>query len=223
MKIRKDMIAVVLSLALLGGAAADRISLLSPTDPGPYHARVRAAAAALPMSFGDWVGKDVAIPPEARSQLHPNVILSRQYHNFVDGRYVSLLLVQCWDVRDLVPHYPPICYPGRGLTLTLTQPGDWRAGDLTVTGTEYQFESNTFQSDKLTIVDNFMILPDGRTCRDMSQVRKQVGLKTRFFGAAQWQLVFDSDTPADARERICGEFITAYRPLIDAIRSGVQQ
>lgn len=222
MRKRGDMIAVAVSMLLLCGAAADRISLISPVDPAPYHARVREVAARAPLAFGNWVGEDIAVPPEARSQLHPNVIISRGYHNTVTNQSVTLLLVQCPDVRDLVPHYPPVCYPGRGLSLDSARPVDWRVPELDVTGTEYQFESNTFETDKLTIVDNFMVLPDGRICREMNQVRRQVGLRTRYFGAAQVQVVFSSDTPAGAREKICDEFIEAYRPLLDAIRSGVR-
>ena len=218
---RTEWMAIAASLALVCGAAADRLSLRSPVDAGPYHRVVREAAAALPLDVGEWVGHDLPVPPEAAAQLHPNVIISRGYVSRATGRHVSVLLVQCWDVRDLVPHYPPICYPGRGLTLTSSAPADWHALGTSVAGTEYQFESNTFETNKLTIVDNFMLLPDGRTCRDMGEVRKQVGLRTRFFGAAQVQVVFDSDTPADERARACEQFIAAYGPLVRAIGSGV--
>jgi hypothetical protein len=210
-----------LSVALLAGAGADRLSLVSPIDPSPYHARLREIRQSTPIAFGHWVGQDLEEPVEAAEQLHPNVFISRRYHNTVDRRYVDLLLVQCWDVRDLVPHFPPVCYPGRGLSETSSQTMDWKVGDLTVHLTEYEFEAINFETDKLTIVENFMILPDGRTCRDMTEVRKDIALNTRFFGAAQVQLVFQSDVPAEEREKICRAFIQAYQPLIDAIRSGV--
>lgn len=224
MKIVKgDFLAVGLTVTLLAGAAADRVSLLAPKDSGPYHRMVKSAAAAVPLNFGDWVGTDVAVPPEASAQLHPNVIISRQFKNIVTGEQVSFLLVQCPDIRDLTPHYPPVCYPGRGLALTSAVPKDWRADKLTVQGTEYQFESNTFQTDKLTVVANFMVLPDGRTCRDMTEVRKQAGLRTRFYGAAQVQVVFSSDTTIERRDQICDEIIAAYMPLIRVISTGVGQ
>jgi len=222
---KREIVAVTMSLLLLGGAAADRISLLAPKDSGPYHRRVKAVAAGAgaPLNFGDWVGHDVPVPPEAAEQLHPNVIISRCFNNILTGDAAALLLVQCPDVRDLTPHYPPICYPGRGLTLTTTLSRDWQVGGLSVAGTEYQFESNAFQTDKLTIVENFMVLPDGRTCRDMTQVRKLAGLRTRYFGAAQVQVVFTSETPAERRGPISAEIIAAYKPLLDVILSGVHQ
>jgi len=220
---RRDLIAIILSLGLLCGAAVDRISLLSPTDPAPYHARVFAAADLSPLAFGDWSGSEAKVPDEAASELHPNVLKSRTYVNRRTRESVGFLLVQCWDVRDLVPHSPPVCYPGRGLTLIAREPREWKAGDLTVNGTEYQFESNTFQTSNLTVVENFMILPDGRTCRNMDEVHKQVGLRTRYFGAAQVQLVMDFDATPQRRQEICEQFIAAYRPLIDVIRSGVHR
>lgn len=222
-RLGKESLAIVCSLALLCGAAADRLSLLSPTDPAPYHRSVRVAAERVPLTFGPWSGTDVPVPQEAATQLRPNVIISRAYVNSLTQQRVALLLVQCADVRDLTPHFPPMCYPGRGLSLTSTEPKDWPMDQVTVNGTEYQFESNTFKTDKLTIVDNFMILPDGRTCRDMTEVRRLVGLKTRYFGAAQVQLVFNSEVPAAERQAICVEFFKVCEPLINTIRSGFRQ
>lgn len=221
----RDIVAIGISLVLLSGAAADRISLLAPKDSGPYHRHVKAVAdgAGAPLNFGDWVGREEPVPAEAAEELHPNVIINRQFTNTRKGEGVALLLVQCPDVRDLTPHYPPVCYPGRGLTLTKSQPRDWRLGARTVMGTEYQFESDSFQSNKNRIVENFMVLPDGRTCRDMSEVRKLAGLRTRYFGAAQVQIVFSFDTPPDRRGEISDEIIKAYKPLLDVILSGVHQ
>ncbi len=57
----------------------------------------------------------------------------------------------------------------------------------------------------------------------MRQVRKLAGLRTRYFGAAQVQVVFTSDTSAERRGSICAEIIAAYKPLLDVILSGVHQ
>ena len=216
-----QMLAFAASLLLLVGAAVDRVSLLPPKDAAAYHQRVRIAAAATPMEFLDWEGHDVPVPVEATMQLRPNVIISRSYVNRVTGLRVGFLLVQCGDVRDLIPHYPPVCYPGRGLTLAATEPRDWRAGETWFGGTEYQFESSSLQTNKLLVVEDFMVLPDGRICREMKEVRREAGLRTRYFGAAQVQLAIGSDVPAQRRQEVCQEFITAYLPLLQTIRSGV--
>ena len=218
----KNSAALLVSLLLLCGASIDRLSLIAPSDPAAYHEAVRRAAATTPLQFGPWAGIDTPVPSEASQQLHPNVLISRQYTNTLTGRHVGLLFVQCGDIRDLMPHYPPMCYPGRGLTLIATRAKDWTVEGMHVRGTEYQFESNTFQTSALTIVEDFMVLPDGRTCRSMDEVRHQMRLRMRYFGAAQVELIFDSDTPDMERERISSECIAAYAPLLGAIHAGVE-
>lgn len=215
----REAASLAASLVLLCGAAIDRAWRVSPADARPYHARVRETAAGAPLSLGDWVGSDEPLPDEVLSLLRPNVVLSRRFINSATGEHFSLLLVQCWDVRDLVPHYPPVCYPGRGLTLVSARPRSWRAGDLPIPGTQYEFESDAFDTPDLTVVDHFMILPDGRITRDMADVKREVSLRDRYFGAAQVQFVFDSTLPLERRDEICNLVLSAYRPVIDAIRS----
>src|SRR5947207_4217407 len=116
----------VLSLALLGGIAAEQHRRLKPRDVEPYHARAAAAVKAVPYVIGYWTGKDDEIPSAAQKLLRPNAILSRTYSDNDPGRGgiyrtrrrdASLLVVQCRDSRDMVGHYPPICYRAHGMTL----------------------------------------------------------------------------------------------------------
>lgn len=211
------------SLVLLAGAAADRLSVRPPPGSAAYHARIRDEAARVPLTIGEWVGQDCPIPAEASKLLRPNVVVSRIFHDSTNGRSVGFLLVQCTDVRDIVCHYPPVCYPYRGLSLVVRYPRDWNVNGTLFTGTEYQFESSTLDSPALTVVENFMILPNGHLARDMGEVAAQLRLRTRYLGAAQVQVIFQSDTSLEERNAICARFIVAHMPLIDAIRSGVQQ
>src|SRR5512146_1994836 len=107
---RIDLVAMVLSVLLLGGAVAERFTLLPPADARAYQERVRKAFDVFPKSQGDWVAQDCEIPAQAMKLLRPNSILSRSYTNVVTGQRCSVLLVDCTDARDLVCHYPPICY-----------------------------------------------------------------------------------------------------------------
>jgi hypothetical protein len=216
-----EVLAVVLACGFLLGAGVNRLMLPKPKAAGPYHVRIAAAAKAIPLRVGDWVGTDIEQPEVVDEQLHPNVLISRSYTNISTGHRVSLLLVQCPDVRYLVPHYPPVCYPGRGLSLRRSEAVDWSADGLKVAGTRYEFESNTFHSPKLTVVDNFIVLPDGRICRNMDGVEREIGLANRYFGAAQVQVVFDAGTREGERSKITEQFIVMFKPLIDEIRSGV--
>jgi hypothetical protein len=219
----RELAAIAGSLQLLAGAAVDASLRVSAADAGPYHARVRQAAGRAPLTLGPWQARDVPQPEEVVALLRPNVLLCREFENKTSGERCSLLVVQCQDVRDLTPHYPPVCYPGRGLTLISTGIFDWQVGGLKVSGTEYDFESNTFRSPNLTIVENFMVLPNGRITPDMTAVKEQVALKNRYFGAAQFQVVFDSDISQERRRAITEEILSGYKPLIEAIRSGVAQ
>jgi hypothetical protein len=152
--------------------------------------------------------------------LRPNVFIDRRYENAVTAEDVSLLIVQCGDARDLAPHYPPACYPGRGLTLTQSRAEVWTVGNWTANGVEYEFESNAFMGDGALVVDNFILLPNGTITGDIKSVRREIGLQNRYFGAAEVQIVFGANTPAQRREQILETLVEAYRPLFDAIGAG---
>src|SRR5438477_7343006 len=106
----------VLSMGLLAGIVAEQATHLKPKDVEPYHDRARAAVDAVPYFIGNWTGKDDDIPAAAQKLLRPNAILSRTYSEIdtssLGGRHreASLLIVQCRDSRDMVGHFPPICY-----------------------------------------------------------------------------------------------------------------
>ncbi len=212
-----------ISLAALVAAGTVRLSLPKPRSAREYHQRVRSAAEFAPMQIGSWTGRDTPMYPDAYGALRPNIVISRNYVNTLSAEVVDFLLVQCSDVRDLAPHYPPACYPARGLTLTRSWPRDWTVNDLNVVGMEYEFESNEFLRDDPIVVENFMVLPTGKFGRDPSDLRREIGLRNRYFGAAEVQIVFGADVPAPRRDEIVQLMVSAYRPLLDVIRSGSQE
>jgi hypothetical protein len=72
------------------------------------------------------------------------------------------------------------------------------------------------------MVYDFMIMPNGRTCRDMGGIEALSGdPRSRQFGAAQMQILVDPSMPEERREEIFRTFVQAYRPTIDAILAGV--
>ena len=220
--LRSDQFAIVCAALLLLGAARSRLSLPRPADADAYHDAVRLAAAGIPLRAGDWVAEDLPVPSESLEQLHPNVIISRRYHNGATGASVSLLLVQSRDVRYIAPHYPPVCYPGAGLTQTSQNKVRIRLAQISVNATRYTFESNNFGRGGLQ-VDNFMVLPDGTFQPDMEGMERRIGSQQRYFGAAQVQVVH-SDNRADSEETAETEAILAgYQPVIDAISHGARR
>src|ERR1044071_5301891 len=180
----RNKLALMLSSALLLGMTLEAMSLRRPEDAEPYHAKVRQAAENLPSRIGDWIVQQTDkadIPKEAVTLLRPNVIFYRKYRNVASGREVTFLLVQCGDARDLVGHYPPVCYVNQGWTLRQKVTQDWTLDDgMKLYGMEYEFDRMAFKPAEglgaypTTIrVANFMILPDGnQIVRDMDAVRQ---------------------------------------------------
>jgi hypothetical protein len=218
--VTKDIIAVALSLALFAGAAWDRWSVLPTQDPAPFHAHLRAVAASLPDRFGPWTSSDHK-SESTEAYLHANIMIDREFVNGQTGEHASFLFIQCPDIRDLVPHFPAVCYPGQGKAqVEDPKTRTWNVGGLSITGTEYSFESETFKEADGVIVDNFMLLPGNQISKDMKEVRAHVPLRNRFYGVGQIQVVFPIGMPAARRDAVFVELVAAYKPLIDAILAG---
>jgi hypothetical protein len=218
--LKNPLLPPVLSLVMLGGIGWARRSMTPPPASASYHEAVRAAAAAAPVRIGTWVGKEVPIPNEAIKLLRPNVAISRQFTDVVTGESVTFLLIHCTDIRDLYFHYPPICYPYRGWRQIDATPKDWAVNGVVLNGTEYAFESSTFERANTIAVENFMILPNGQTSRDMKGILAQP-LESRYYGAGQVQLVVDAGVSPGRRDAVFAELLRGHRELIEAIRDGL--
>jgi len=86
---------------------------VDPHEADEFHRAAAIAVAGIPVRIGSWNGTDYPLPPSAIELLRPNATLNRVYTNNM-GREVGFLLVQCRDSRDMLGHYPPICYKGQG-------------------------------------------------------------------------------------------------------------
>jgi len=201
-----------------------------PPDAGAYHARIRAAAQTLPVCVGPWLLTENPEPPGAATLLKPNAMICRQLRRISAGpgdsaqpdmpRTFNLLLVHCRDVRDMLGHYPPICYPTQGWTQQSAQAVDRQVGDLMIHATSYVFSAEQLGVPRRIVVENFMILPDASTCRDLEQLQHVSRRRDRvFFGAAQVQLVFDESYSAQDRAEFATVAVQACRNVIDAICS----
>lgn len=216
-----DVIAVVVTMCLLGAAAGESWRMRPPADAAPYHASCRASAASVPRLVGDWVGRDLDVPTEAITLLRPNVLFSRAYANTITGHIVSVLIVQCDNARNLTSHYPPICYPtSRGMEEVSARPRQWNVDGLAIRGTEYEFRSTYFGFGNSVVVQNFILMPSGEIVADMEPVKRQSVLVQRYYGAGQVQLVFDPSVPGESRDRAFVDLMRGYRPLIESILGG---
>lgn len=183
-----------------------------------YHARVRAAINSTPMHFDSWMGEDIPVPTGAVRMLHPNALVSRQFQNLQTGEQFTFVLVQVHDARDVLGHFPPVCYPAEGWTMKDTSPVDWKTSTLAVMGTEYLFGRDQAETPSEIVVDNFLLLPDGQTCRDMDGVENAAQNRRRkLFGACEVQFVFDGNFTPERRHAIVEEFLAFHQPMLDVI------
>jgi Protein of unknown function (DUF3485) len=220
----QNILTIALSLCVLGGAAVDRSFHKEPADTASYHEQIKKVAANAPMRIGDWMGYDMATPQSAIMLLRPNVIVSKRYINYVTGEAVSFLLVDCTDARDLQGHYPPICYPNEGWLQMSLESRDWQVGNLKLTGTQYEFMKKQYDPQKNLPIEttesiaNFMLLPDGKIGRDMDSVRAAAkNLQSRYYGAAQVQVIMDSSLSQERKDQIVQTMAGGYGDLISVI------
>jgi hypothetical protein len=220
MRRRVDLVALVLAVLLVSGAVAERFTLARPADASAYQERVRKAFGAFPKTLGNWVGQDCEIPAQAMALLRPNSILSRTYTNVVTGESCGVLLVDCSDARDLVCHYPPVCYPGQGWKLVSSEPQKWTVKGEKIPGTNYQFTRTSFESATGRLAANTMILPDGTFKPDMKAIEDAAkNVQMRTYGAAQIQVIVDGNVGALEREKVIQAMLELHKPLFDAIHS----
>lgn len=209
--------------ALLIGMVAESGTRIRPADAEPYHARAKAALAAIPMQIGSWSGEEGQVPRDAIKLLHPNFIQEWKFsdnntaHPRWRDRWASLLVDQCRDARDMNGHWPPNCYVNSGEELTSRIPRDWPVGGLLITGMEYRFLRTSPAESTRTAVYNFLIVPGSGITRDMDGVRKAAeDYQRRYYGAAQFQLLMNADLPQQERDEI---FTTLMQPCVPAIRT----
>jgi hypothetical protein len=216
------------ALLMLGGVVLERKDHLAPAQVEVYHAKARALVEAFPHTIGFWTGSDYEITRAAQKLLRPNAIVSRRYvENHTDrasNREAQLLIVQCRDTRDMLGHYPPVCYPAHGMTQIDAQPREWTLGDLPINGMEYSFVRRRNGTSQLTTVYSFFVVPtrNGRDAirPDMSAIRAAAeDYQQRHFGAAQFQMKFDGDS-ADSWSRAERDevFAALFEPAVPVIR-----
>lgn len=209
--------ALILTPLLLLGIALERLTFLTPEDAGPYHASVRAAMDAVPDRFGAWEGTDIDVPEAAQRLLRPNTVLSRQYRRADPPGAATLILIQCGDTRDLLGHYPPVCYPAHGWTAEGEADLEVEAAGARTPVRRYQFTRHSVARASTLVVYSFFVIPGRGRVRGMDAVGAVAAdYSRRHFGAAQVQVVL-GDTPSEAEERDrVGAMLSA---AADAIRA----
>jgi len=176
----------------------------------------------LPYTIGPWVGADEAVPPAAVKLLRPNAIVSRRYERIPNGPTVTLIMVHCSDARDMVGHYPPICYPSAGWSFRGSRSG--REAVLSLAGRSapamvYEFTRRDALGHEGGIrVANAFVLPDGSVSPAIDDVYAQSErLAESVRGATQIQIITSTAVPdaaaAHAAEEILAGLEEFFRTL----------
>jgi hypothetical protein len=221
MKLGQLWLACGIACLIVAGVKADRALFQVPAASSvEYHANIRKFLEPdkLPTQIGEWTSRTVDVPTGAQKLLRSNALVSLEYSNPKMGQ-VSFLLVQCGDARDLSGHWPPNCYPSAGYTQASSYE---TSGEISEPGTMYNFKQSTLNGTKSIWVYNLMVLPDNRTARGMDGVYRIARNRTmRYFGAAEIQVLTDDKFTPEERSKIVNMLLAAYKPMIQAIRSGV--
>ena len=223
-----------LSLVLLLGLLVYQRELtVHAESQSDYHAEVAQALVDLPMSYGSWIGEAGEVPKAAAELLHANEIISRTFRHIDTGEQVDLVVVHCTDARDLLGHYPPVCYPAHGWLQRAAEDlalesGSAGGGEREAGGraswpcTLYRFERmDQGYSHEMTVL-NYMLLPDGRVGPTMEVVDRAAGdLGLRVRGAMQVQVVFRGQEArgggAETRREVAEEFLDYLWPVFEAV------
>ena len=220
MRMRINRFAPVLSILLMVGASflmanpvANDAELLS------HRARIVDEMAKFPYRLGQWVGEEVPVPTTAVEILRPNALVSRRYSRLETADSVVLALIHCNDLRDMLGHYPPVCYPATGWTLEEdgTEELPIRLADTDVFMRLYRF--HRFAKIGLVreqAVLSMFLLPDGRLLTDMEDLkgRSTQGRSMSATGVAQLQIVFADDPTTSTVLSHANEILTEVPQML---------
>ncbi len=192
-------------------------------DTQVHNRRIRDAAdASISACVGDWIGKFTVSEPSVVAILKPNKLVACSYSNVRTGESAGLLFVHCGDGRDLLGHFPPVCYPSHGQPLRSSEPREWTVGGVTITGMRYRFDGLDGPFGQETVVDNFMVLPNGTFGRDMNAARAVVkDRRLRVFGAGEVQIVTQGAMNDARRDEVFRTLIEPALPLFECVLNEV--
>ena len=184
---------------------------------------VAAALGAAPFFVGEWIGEDSALPQEAQELLRLNGSLSRTYRQ-PGGMQLHVLVVHCSDARDMIGHYPPICYPSSGW-VRLPAPGDdlvlnLSKGEIPVRVYRFRRAMENGTDETIRILSSF-ILPDGSATPNRDEInRRSERLALSVQGVAQVQIISSDDLPLSDVAEATVELLEGMPEVLGALGIG---
>ena len=188
-----------------------------------HQAQIAAAMQAVPFFVADWIGEDEAVPREAQKLLRPNATLSRRYQR-PGGMKLHLLVVHCSDARDMIGHYPPICYPSSGWVRVEVPDADIQLaiGEQRLPIRTYVFRRVREHGVEEAIrVFNAFVLPDGTVTRDIDDINRQSErLAVSAQGVAQVQIISAAGVSREEASAAASELLAGMPALLETLGIG---
>ena len=211
---------ILLGMLRWGWAAPFR----SPPEVEGYFALIAKKIDEIPYQIGPWLGVDIPVTPAATELLKPNKLVQRRYTNTETGEWFELLVVHCGDVRDMIGHYPPVCYPAHGWTLERETDESLESVDGSLPVGLYSLTRRRgLETDRIEVADLF-ILPEGDgpwAGSELALIQKA----GRYFerarmGAAQVQVITPTEMPEARRREIMSRAVSLTADVLEAVRKG---
>jgi hypothetical protein len=204
---------------------------------GPEQKLVADAVEAMPYRIGSWAGRDAVVPEAAVRLLRPNAMISRRFTNLERGLTIDFTIVHCGDARDMLGHYPPVCYPSAGWVADdsfnatsssrAAPAGDTSIASLVVAGQtvdvhHYRFSRIRDYGETVRVqIFNFFVLPSGQITYDIGDVSRRTNwLGASVHGVAQVQLLMSASVPLDAAIEGANEILQGMTEIFESL--GVQ-
>ncbi|MGE3109768.1 MAG: exosortase-associated EpsI family protein [Phycisphaerales bacterium] len=220
----RSLVAPIVSAAVLVAVAAWGLGIARVKADPAYLANVAAAIDAIPYSIDGMMGTDVTPTPAAVKLLNPNRILQRQYTEPGTGRISTLMVVHCSDVRDILGHYPPVCYPAHGWVAESTTPTTIEWNGATYPAKLYRFSrsGNDMSMQEMTVL-SFFVLPSNNSpiVADMDHledVARRPAVAGR--GAAQFQILWTDRRNPGENDSATKAMLRAASPVIRCVLEG---
>ena len=187
-----------------------------------------AMTESVPFFIEDWIGQDRLedVPREAQKLLRPNAIFSRKYRHFGarpgETSTVHIVIVHCGDARDMIGHYPPICYPSSGwIASSIDEPV---VTSLTVGQNElpiavyYYRRMDKSGNETIIRVYNTFILPNGDVTPERKKISKQSErLALSAQGVAQLQIITAISIPQEDAAHAASVLLSGMEELFETM------
>ncbi len=215
--------ATIAALMVLSAALPNRASISQ--EGIERHAAIAQEVKTVSNYIGRWSGADgKPMAPEAQQLLKPNAILNRRYTS-PGGPWVHLVIVHCGDSRDMIGHFPPVCYPSAGWTTvpaTMNTAHTLNVRNQPFPVREYAFRGYLEDGREESIrILNAFVLPDGAVTRDIADISKQSErLSVAVQGVAQVQIITSARVRIEEAIGAAEEILNGLTGLFDALQLG---